>query len=220
MSISQSATGSRRLMLGYVRVSTEEQAESRAGLDAQEAAIRAEAERRGWDLRLFSDEGRSGKHINPALSEALELLADGRADGLVVAKMDRLARSVIHAAEISAQSRRFGWALVALDMNLDTTTPAGKAMMQMLAVFAEFERDLISERTRAALAAKKAQGVRIGAPERMSRDAKTKIIELRADGLSFAKIAAALEADGVLSPSGSMQWQPSTVRRAFARMEA
>lgn len=79
------------------------------------------------------------------------------------------------------------------------------------------ERDLISERTRAA---KKAQGVRIGAPERMSRDAKTKIIELRADGLSFAKIAAALEADGMLSPSGSMQWQPSTVRRAFARMEA
>lgn len=73
-------------MLGYSRVSTEEQADSRAGLDAQEHAIRDEAKRRGWEVTMLSDPGKSGKFVNPQLRKALELLAAGQADGLIVSK--------------------------------------------------------------------------------------------------------------------------------------
>jgi hypothetical protein len=84
-------------MIGYVRVSTADQVESGLGLAAQETAIREEAERRGWDLEIVRDEGRSGKRVNPGLRSALDDLRAGLADGLVVAKLDRLARSVVHA---------------------------------------------------------------------------------------------------------------------------
>ncbi|WP_131815123.1 recombinase family protein, partial [Mycolicibacterium holsaticum] len=87
-------------MFGYSRCSTEEQAEKRNGLEAQRVAIDAEAERRGWAIEHFADEGASGKYINEQLRQVLGLLAAGQGDGLVVAKMDRLARSVGHADEI------------------------------------------------------------------------------------------------------------------------
>ena len=125
-------------MLGYSRVSTEEQADSRAGLDAQEHAIRDEAKRRGWEVTMLSDPGKSGKFVNPQLRKALELLATGQADGLVVAKMDRLARSVGHAVDVLNLAKAQGWSLVVLDLGVDLTTPAGRAMAQMMAVFAEF----------------------------------------------------------------------------------
>lgn len=93
-------------MLGYCRVSTAEQAESRNGLDAQRAAIDTEAARRGWTVEHFADEGKSGKHVNEGLRDVLDLLAAGQADGLVVTKLDRLARSVIHASEIIERAKR------------------------------------------------------------------------------------------------------------------
>ena len=82
-------------MFAYRRVSTEEQAEKRNGLEAQRAAIDAEAERRGWAVEHYADEGASGKYINGNLQEALQLLASGQGDGLIVAKLDRLARSIV-----------------------------------------------------------------------------------------------------------------------------
>ena len=96
----------RPLMFGYTRVSTEEQADRRNGLEAQREAIDAEAERRGWDVEHFVDEAASGKYINGNLREVLHLLARGQGDGLIVAKLDRLARSVVHAANILRTRRR------------------------------------------------------------------------------------------------------------------
>jgi len=74
-------------MFGYTRVSTEEQAEKRNGLEAQRAAIDTEAERRCWDVEHYADEGASAKYINANLREVLRLLASGQGDGLIVAKM-------------------------------------------------------------------------------------------------------------------------------------
>lgn len=202
-------------MFGYVRVSTEEQVDSRAGLDAQEATIRAEAERRGWDIELFRDEGKSGKYVNEGLREALELLASGQGDGLVVAKMDRLVRSSQHASEILATAERQGWNLSILDMGIDLATPAGNAMARMLAVFAEFERRMISQRTKDALAQKKAAGVAIGRPRLAKPAVVRRIVMERNAGLSFARIARTLTTEGVLSPAGRSTWQESTVRRLF-----
>lgn len=208
------------LFVGYTRVSTEEQAEKRNGLEAQRAAIDAEAERRGWDIEHYADEGASGKYINAGLREALQLLASGQADGLVVAKMDRLARSIINAANIIERASEEGWSLVVLDLGVDLTTASGEAMAHMLAVFAQFERRLISERTKAALAARKARGKPHGRRSQAPAGVVRRIVMDRNTGLSFAKIAAALETEGILSPSGLRTWQPSTVRRIYASATA
>jgi DNA invertase Pin-like site-specific DNA recombinase len=203
-------------MFGYARVSTEEQADKRNGLEAQRATIDVEAAHRGWDVEHFADEAASGKYTNANLREVLQLLASGQGDGLVVAKMDRLARSVGHAVEILEMAQRQGWALVVLDLNLDLTTPAGEAMAHMLATFAQFERRLISQRTKDGLAAKKARGEPIGRPRLAQPGVVRRIVMDRNAGLSFDRIAKVLEAEGILSPAGRPNWQSSTVRRIYA----
>src|SRR5437870_658735 len=111
--------------IGYVRVSTEEQASSGLGLAAQRAAIEAECERRGVPLlEVFEDRGLSAKSLHrPALQEALALLDSGEANVLVVSKLDRLTRSVHDASGLMLRAERSGWGLVALDVAVDTTTP-------------------------------------------------------------------------------------------------
>ena len=206
----------RPLMFGYARVSTEEQADKRNGLEAQRATIDVEAAHRGWDVEHFADEAASGKYTNANLREVLQLLASGQGDGLVVAKMDRLARSVGHAVEILEVAQAQGWALVVLDLNLDLTTPAGEAMAHMLATFAQFERRLISQRTKDGLAAKKARGDPIGRPRLAQPGVVRRIVMDRNAGLSFDRVAKVLEAEGILSPAGRPNWQSSTVRRIYA----
>jgi DNA invertase Pin-like site-specific DNA recombinase len=200
-------------MLGYVRVSTQEQADSRLGIQAQEGALTAEAKRRGWELTILRDEGASGKNVNPGLRKALDQLAAGLADGLVVAKLDRLARSVGHASDIMDRAQAQGWNLVMLDLGIDLTTPSGEAMANMMATFAQLERRLIGERTKAALAAKKAQGVSLGRPRMVSGAVARRIVSMRGQGLSYGAIARELTDVGELSPAGRPSWQASTVRR-------
>ena len=206
-------------MLGYVRVSTEEQADSRLGLQAQEAALVAEAARRGWSLTILCDEGLSGSQVNPGLRDALQQLAAGLADGLVVTKLDRMSRSLLHAVEIMERARRQNWALIMLDVQVDTTTASGEAMANMLATFAQFERRLIGERTKAALAAKKAQGVALGRPRQMPTAVARRIVEMRATGQTYGAIARTLTTEQVLSPAGRPVWHESTVRRFCQSVE-
>lgn len=203
------------VFFAYSRVSTEEQAESRNGLEAQRAAIDAEAERRGWTVEHYADEGVSGKVIGPELQKVLQLLATGQGDGLIVAKLDRLSRSIINAAHIIEQANRQGWAIVLLDLGVDLTTAAGRMVAHNMMGFAQYERELISERTKAGLAAKKARNEPIGRPRLAKPGVVRRIVMDRNAGLSFAKIANALEAEGILSPAGRPNWQSSTVRRIY-----
>lgn len=204
-------------MLGYIRVSTEEQHRSGLGIEAQEAAIAGECERRGWTYELFRDLGCSGKHVNPELRRGLDMLSTGQFDGLMVAKLDRLARSVRHASAIIDSAITQGWALVVLDNALDLTTPGGRAMANMLATFAELERDLIASRTREALAARKARGEHNGRRTAIPAPVLRRIVVSREEeAQSFGRIAADLTAEGLLSPTGNPEWQESTVRRAYA----
>src|SRR5215471_19737094 len=114
-------------VIGYVRVSTEEQALSGASLDAQRRAIAAECKRRGWELvETIEDAGYSAKDLKrPGVQEALRALEAGEAKALVVAKLDRLSRSMLDFAALMATAQKQNWALVALDCAVDTTTPAG-----------------------------------------------------------------------------------------------
>lgn len=202
-------------VLGYVRVSTDEQADSGAGLEAQRGAIRAECGRKGWTLlRTHEDASASGKALNgrPGLAEALGLLDKGQADALVVAKLDRLSRSLLDFASLMERSRKNGWALVALDLGVDTSTPAGEMMANVLATFAQFERRLIGQRTREALAVKRAEGVRLGRRSTVAPETRRRIARLHRAGKSLQAIADALTQSGVPTGQGGKKWYPSSVR--------
>lgn len=208
------------LMFGYTRVSTDEQADRRYGLEAQRDTIDTEVTRRGWTVEHFADEGVSGKAIGPKLAEVLQLLASGQGDGLVVAKLDRLSRSIVNAANIIEAAQAQGWSLVILDLGVDLTTASGRMQAMMLVNFAQYERELISERTKAALAAKKRRGERVGRPRAASATVVRRIVMQRNAGCTYDAIAAELTADKVLSPLGKPSWQPSTVRRIYASATA
>jgi DNA invertase Pin-like site-specific DNA recombinase len=126
-------------------VSTDEQGDHGAGLEAQRRAIVAECQRRGWQLvEVIEDAGYSAKDLKrPGIQEALRVLREGDAKALVVAKLDRLSRSMLDFTALMATAQNESWALVALDCAVDTTTPAGEAMLNVLATFAQFERRLI-----------------------------------------------------------------------------
>lgn len=203
-----------RRVVGYARVSTADQGDSGAGLEAQRQTIEAECQRRGWELVGILRDIASGKSTNGrhGLHEALETIERGEASALVVAKLDRLSRSLADFAALMERARRSGWALVALDLGVDTTTPSGELLSGVIASVAQYERRLIGQRTREALAVKKAQGVRLGRPPRLSPATALRIRTLRRTGLSFASITAQLNGQGVPSPLGR-RWYRGNVRR-------
>jgi DNA invertase Pin-like site-specific DNA recombinase len=205
-------------IIAYLRGSTSEQADAGAGLEAQRAAIAAEAARRAWtDVQYVEDAGFSAKSMKrPGLMSALARLREGHADVLVVSKTDRLSRSVLDFASIMQTAQREGWGLVALDSPADLTTPAGEAMAGVMAVFAQLERKLIGQRTADALAAKRAAGVRLGRPRSIAPGTEARVLDLRADGLTFRAIAERLDAEGPAPPGGGV-WRPSTLARVVDR---
>lgn len=204
-------------VLAYLRVSTSEQADSRAGIEAQHGAILSEAERRGWSVEFIEDAGFSANSLKrPGLALALDRLKRGEASVLVVSKMDRLSRSLLDFAAIMQRAQREGWALVALDSPADLTTPTGEAMAGVLAVFAQLERRLIGQRTKDALAKKREAGVRLGRPRAISPQIEARAHELRGKGMSIRHVAAALEAEGHAPPGGG-SWQPSSLHRILSR---
>jgi DNA invertase Pin-like site-specific DNA recombinase len=150
-------------------------------LAAQEKAIRAECQRRGWTLLdVARDEGHSGKSLDrPALHQALQRIAAGEAGGLVVAKLDRASRSVVDFGRLLEWFDAADATLVALDLGMDTSTSSGRLVANVMASVAEWERSVIGERTRDALAARKAQGLPISRPAVTGPLAET-IRELRA----------------------------------------
>lgn len=201
-------------VVAYCRVSTEEQAVSGLGLAAQEQAIQQECRRRGLEIvAVHTDAAVSAKTLQrPALAEALAALEMGRGNVLMVAKLDRLTRSVHDATGLLIQAERGGWGLVALDAPVDTTTPQGAAMAQVLAVFAELERRLIGERTKAALAVKRAQGVTLGRRAELPAEVRSRIRDRHAEGASWTEIAKELNREGVKTAQGGKRWYPATVR--------
>jgi DNA invertase Pin-like site-specific DNA recombinase len=206
-------------VIGYVRVSTEEQRRSAAGLEAQREAILRECQRRGWELvEVVEDAGYSARDLRrPGVQAAITELARGKADALVVAKLDRLSRSMLDFTALMAKAQKQGWALVALDCAVDTTSPAGEAMANVLATFAQFERRLIGQRTREALAAKRAQGVKLGRRPGVPKQVVNRIRRERKSGRSLAAIADDLNRDAVPTAQGGRQWWPATVRVVLAR---
>jgi DNA invertase Pin-like site-specific DNA recombinase len=205
-------------VLGYVRVSTGEQARSGLGLTAQERAIRDACRQRGWQLvEVLRDDGASGKDLNrPGIQEALRRIAAGDARGLVTAKLDRLSRSLVDAAHLLAWFDRANAALVAVDLGIDTSTTSGRLVASVMAAVAEWERSTISARTRDAAAVRRAAGGRMGRPSvRDTRpDIAARIAAGRAAGLTWQAIADQLNRDAVPTVRGGSEWRVSSVQSA------
>ena len=131
--------------IGYIRVSTEEQAQSGLGLEAQERTLRAYCEAKGIALDdLLVDAGYSGKDLNrPGIAELLQRVREGQVATVMTVKIDRLSRRVIDTLNIVETLRQHDTAIVFVQEAIDTTTAAGKAMLTVIAAFAEMERNYL-----------------------------------------------------------------------------
>jgi DNA invertase Pin-like site-specific DNA recombinase len=205
--------------VAYVRVSTSEQGTSGLGLAVQETAIRSYCERRGWVLAAVRSEVASGAKgkPRPVLDQALDELREG--DVLVVAKADRLARSLSAYVRLIERARNEAWAIVAADGSIDLTTPNGRAMSAMACVFGELEAELVGERTKVALAAARAQGKHLGRrPAPLPAGVAAKITQLRGQGQPLRAIAEVLNHAGIPAPDGG-RWYAATVSRVSKRVK-
>lgn len=218
--------------IGYVRVSTEGQAQDGVSMAAQEAKLRAWADLNGAEsVTIFQDAGISGKRADnrPGLQEALNVVSKG--DALIVYSLSRLARSTRDTIAIAEALDKRGADLVSMAEKIDTTTAAGKMVFRMLAVLSEFERDQVSERTRLALAHKRACGEKTGGdipygyrleagrllPDAPEQKAIGLIHRLHGKGYSLRGIAHVLEARGYRTKTGRANWNPKTVAAIMER---
>lgn len=211
-------------VVAYVRVSTDEQVSSGHSLGAQEARLRSYCD--ALDLVLVdvcSDAGASAKTLDrPGLQRALGMLVDGRADAILVSKLDRLTRSVRDLGELleryfAPAQNRAAYGLISVGESVDTRSAAGRLVLNLLTSVAQWEREAIGERTRTALAHVRAQGRRVGsvpygyalAPdgrtlEPCEREQATiaRARALRADGHTLRAISRALAGEGMLARCG------------------
>lgn len=225
-----------RKVIGYVRVSTEQQASEGISLEAQRGKVAAWCEMNGFSLAgLYVDAGLSGKRADnrPELQKALDAVIECGGI-LLVYSLSRLARSTKDTLLISDRLEKAGADLVSLSEKIDTTSAAGKMVFRMLAVLAEFERDLVSERTVSALEHKRKQGGRMGqipfgytvaadgdtlvpAPEEQA--VIQRVRAMRQQGATLKAIAEKLQADRVLNKAGRPRWNATQVHRMLSKME-
>lgn len=216
MKVRPLASGQTRA-IGYLRVSTLDQAESGAGLDAQRLAIEQDCQRRGWDLVTIYEETASGAAMTnrPQLRAALAELAAGNASVLMSSKLDRLSRSAVDFGNLLAQALKQGWQVVVLDLGVDTSTPVGEMVAGILAQVAQFERRRIGERTSDALQAIKRTGKKLGRPRTVKPEAEAFVVGRRAQGASMRMIADELTERG--NAPGGGRWQVSEIQRILTR---
>lgn len=229
--------------IGYVRVSTEEQSKEGVSLDAQTDKLRQYAALDDIELvEVIRDEGQSAKTLErPGLQKALKMLRDGEADGILIAKLDRLTRSVRDLATLldGYFGEKGAHQLSSVAEKIDTRTAAGRMILNILMSVAQWEREAIAERTRDALRHKVSRGERVGRPSygyvlaADGADAKGKprfklvedprqqagiqrMADLRSFGLSLREICRRLGDEDFPTKDGK-PWQAATVRQILER---
>jgi DNA invertase Pin-like site-specific DNA recombinase len=207
-------------MIGYVRVSTNGQADNGHSLPAQRSAIATAAEQRGWEIHWIEDAASAKSLERSGMTHALTMLESGQAQGIVASKLDRLSRSTLDFATLLERAQKEEWNLVLLDLGLDLTTPMGQFTANVMVAAAQLERQLISERTKVALrAAKEDKGITPGPRSKVPENVIQRVRELNAQGLTLGSIANQLTQDRVPLPSGvEGVWQPVQVSRVLKRI--
>lgn len=231
-------------LVGYVRVSSIEQASEGVSLAAQKAKLEAYA--LAMDLQLvgiIEDAGISAKNLRrPGLRQVLQMLDDGEADGVVVVKLDRLTRSVRDLGELidGYFGERAGKSLLSVGDSIDTRSAAGRLVLNVLTSVGQWEREATGERTKEALRHLKKQGVRLGGEaygwnrikERVDADGRCifepnveerriveRIVELRREGLTLRAIADRLTDEAFVTKRGG-RWSSKTVLFILRRESA
>jgi site-specific DNA recombinase len=213
--------------VAYVRVSTADQAREGWSLTAQRKRVRAYCEARGWRLvKVYADEGVSSAARRPAFEAMVDdVLADG-VEAIVAMKLDRLGRSAAGLLSLYERLERKGVRIVTIEDGIDTSTANGRLMRTILAALAEWERDIIRDRTRNGVRAAMDDGRRVGQPpygytvrdgrlvERLDEQQILRRIRARhGDGASLATIARELNAAKVSARRG--RWHPTSIARAL-----
>ena len=234
-------------LIGYVRVSTEDQAREGVSLQAQRERLAAYATAHGWELAgIEADEGISGAVApgkRPGLARALGRVRRGEADGLLVLKLDRLSRSTRDVLDLADDANRGQWRLVSVSEHLDTGTATGEFTLTILAALAQLERKQIGERTRVALGSIAREGrarsrfvpfgyrTHDGSTEVVRGDRRPirkdpheqrtlrRILAMRADGLGARRIAGHLNASSTISRTGR-PWSRGTVESILRSHQA
>ena len=214
--------------VGYVRVSTEKQADVGISLEAQTEKIQAMAVVQGLELsEVIIDAGESAKSLSrPGMERLLQLVDSGTVETVIVAKLDRLTRSVKDLAELLEHFNRRGVFLVSVAESLDTGSASGRLVLNIMTAVSQWEREAIGERTRDALSHKKAKGERVGTvpfgyrlasdgvhlnPEPAEQAILDKIRQLRASNYPFRRIAGELNRQGFRTRCGSL-WRHQYVQ--------
>ena len=222
-----------RKAIGYIRVSTEQQAEQGVSIETQQAKIEAWCELNEYELTgIYDDAGISGLCMknSPQLQAALSAVKKDKAP--LVYSFSRLASSSDDLIATAKQLGKRGADLVSISERIDTTGAAGKMLFRILAVLPEFERDLVSERTTAALAHKKATMQKYapvpfgykeveGRLEVVHEEAQvvSEILNMRGSGHTLAAIAETMNSRGIPGKRGGT-WYPSTVKYLIERQAA
>lgn len=217
-------------LVGYIRVSTEQQATDGVSMAAQREKIEGYARLYDYELvAIVEDAGASAKSLDrTGLNRALAMLEAGEAEALIVAKLDRLTRSVRNLGDL-LESHFTRFSLVSVGEQIDTSTAAGRLVLNVLTSVSQWERETIGERTKTALQHKKTLGQRVGAIPygyRLDADGTTllsdaaeqeviRAVLYRAAGLGFRLICQRLESDGFKARSGG-GFFPQTVSRIIA----
>lgn len=205
----------------YTRVSTGQQVASGLGLTDQLDQATTTAAARGWEIvHHAKDAGKSAKSMKsrPALNEALAMLDRGEADVLISAKLDRLSRSCMDFGGLLARAKRRGWSIVCSDLGVDTTTPAGEMMANVVCAFAQYERQMIGERTKASHAVRRNRGQRAGQQPILPTSVRKRIARERQQGHTLQAIADGLTADGIKTAKDG-NWYPSTVAHVLRSLD-
>ncbi len=218
--------------VGYSRVSLEKQAEKGVSLAAQTEKIRAMAVVQGADLtEMIVDAGESAKSLTrPGMARLLAMVDARQIDAVIIAKLDRLTRSVKDLGELLERFQRRGVSLISVAECLDTGSAAGRLVLNIMTAVSQWEREAIGERTRDAMCHKRSQGQRVGniaygyrlspdgvhvEPEPNEQAAINSIRELRASGRSLRQIASELNHAGWRTRRGSA-WALESVARVAA----
>jgi site-specific DNA recombinase len=221
-----------RHALGYVRVSTDKQAERGLSLEAQTEKIRAMAVVRGANLAdVIVDDGASAKSLDrPGMAWLLAQIDNGTVHTVIIAKLDRLTRSVVDLANLLQRFNKRRVSLISVEETLDTGSAIGELILNIMVSVSQWERKAIGERTRDVMRHKKAKGERVGTlplgfelaadgvhlqPNPVEQDRLATIRDLKfARGLSLKGIADRLNADGLTTRRGTA-WRFQSVAHAL-----
>lgn len=219
--------------IGYIRVSTEDQAREGVSLKNQRAKIQAYAQLKDLDLLdIIEDAAISAKNLNrPGAQEVLRLAKAGAIDAVIVFKLDRMFRSTVDALETTRHFDKWGIAFHSINENLDTKSAMGKFFFTLTAAIAEMERGIVSERTKAALQHKRSIGEKTGGDvpfgyqanngnlteDRQEQRIIKLINKLKAAGNSLRQIGYELRKRGYKSKTGKTTWNPKTIAQILRR---